>query len=119
MKTEAEGRERREGQEGREGQDRKSPSKKWLPAIATAACVLATLTVAAQAPRTVVLRAARMLDPVAGRIVANPIVVIVGDRIESLGGPVPANATTIDLGDYLAQGPPGCGELCLAAGRIA
>ena len=24
-----------------------------------------------------------------------------------------------DLRDYLAQGPPGCGELCLAAGRIA
>jgi len=27
--------------------------------------------------------------------------------------------TTIDLGDHLAQGPPGCGELGLASGRIA
>jgi imidazolonepropionase-like amidohydrolase len=40
-----------------------------------------------------------MLDPVAGRIVANPVVVISGDRVESLGGAAPPNATTIDLGD--------------------
>jgi imidazolonepropionase-like amidohydrolase len=58
----------------------------------------ATLTIA-QAPRTIVVRAARMLDPVAGRIVANPVVVVSGDRIQSLGGAPPAGSTTIDLGD--------------------
>ena len=58
MKTEAEGREGREGQERRDRKSLSKKSKKWFPAITTAACVLATLTVAAQAPRTVVLRAA-------------------------------------------------------------
>jgi imidazolonepropionase-like amidohydrolase len=58
----------------------------------------ATLTVA-QAPRPIVIRAARMLDPVAGRMVANPVVVVAGDRIQSLGGAAPADSTTIDLGD--------------------
>jgi len=68
-----------------------------LVVLAGAAAI--SITVAAQPARTVVVRAARMLDPVAGRIVANPVVVISGDRIESVGGPVPPNATTIDLGD--------------------
>jgi imidazolonepropionase-like amidohydrolase len=63
------------------------------------ALLAATLTGGAQTPKTVVLRAARMLDPIAGRIVANPTVVIVGDRIQSLGGSAPAGAATIDLGD--------------------
>jgi len=62
--------------------------------------VLALLTTAsAQAPRTVVVRAARMVDPVAGRVVSNPVVVVSGDRIQSVGGAVQAGATTIDLGD--------------------
>jgi imidazolonepropionase-like amidohydrolase len=64
--------------------------------VALAGC--GTLVVA-QAPRTVVVRAARMLDPVAGRIVTNPVVVVSGDRIQSLGGAPPAGSTTIDLGD--------------------
>ena len=66
---------------------------------AVVASLAATLTIAAQTPRTVVIRAARMLDPIAGRIVTNPTVVIVGDRIQSLGGSAPAGATTIDVGD--------------------
>jgi imidazolonepropionase-like amidohydrolase len=64
--------------------------------VALAGC--GTLAVA-QAPRTVVVRAARMLDPVAGRIVANPVVVVSGDRIQALGTTPPAGSTTIDLGD--------------------
>lgn len=64
------------------------------------AIVLAAGVVAgAQAPRITVIRAARMLDPVAGRIVPNALVVVVGDRIQSIGGVAPAGATTIDLGD--------------------
>src|SRR5262249_430931 len=96
----------RERQEGRDGQERRALIARVVAMVATAAA-LATLTLSAQAPRTFVLRAARMLDPVAGRIIANPTVVISGDRIREAGpstsstssGAVPAGATTIDLGD--------------------
>jgi imidazolonepropionase-like amidohydrolase len=64
--------------------------------VALAVC---SAGITAQTPRIVVVRAARLLDPVAGRIVANPVVVVSGDRIQSIGGPLPAGATTIDLGD--------------------
>src|SRR5499433_3778431 len=47
----------------------------------------------------VVVRAARMLDVRAGAYVANPVVVVKGDRVESVGGAPPAGAKTIDLGD--------------------
>jgi len=67
-------------------------------AILTSAVCFNLLT-AAQTPHTVVVRAARMLDPVAGRIVPNAVVVVSGDRIQSVGGSVPSGATTIDLGD--------------------
>jgi len=67
--------------------------------IALTAVLASLTTLAAQTPRTVVVRAARMLDPVTGRIVANPVVIIAGDRIQALGGASPAGATTIDLGD--------------------
>jgi len=70
--------------------------KKLLIAVAVVAGGV-TLTIA-QAPRSIVIRAARLLDPVAGRMVANPVVVVSGDRIQSLGAP-PAGSTTIDLGD--------------------
>src|SRR2546426_12407329 len=63
------------------------------------AVLLSLTTAVAQAPRTVVVRAARMLDPVAGRIVPNPVVVVSGDRIQSVGGNPPAGAAHIDLGD--------------------
>jgi imidazolonepropionase-like amidohydrolase len=64
--------------------------------------IVASLTAftAAQAPRTIVVRAARMLDPVSGLIVANPTVIVTGDRIRSVGSPpVPPGADVIDLGD--------------------
>lgn len=63
------------------------------------AVVAAGVVAGAQAPRTTVVRATRMLDPVAGRIVPNASVVVVGDRIQSIGGAAPAGATVIDLGD--------------------
>ena len=40
-----------------------------------------------------------MLDVTRGVIVSNPVVIIQGDRIQSVGGPVPAGARVIDLGD--------------------
>jgi imidazolonepropionase-like amidohydrolase len=62
------------------------------------ACTLLLLPVAANAQPTA-LRAARMLDVTSGRVVANATVVVDGDRIVSVGGPIPAGATVVDLGD--------------------
>jgi imidazolonepropionase-like amidohydrolase len=47
----------------------------------------------------VAIRAARLLDVKAGRYVAKPVVLVRGDRIESVGAEVPAGAVVIDLGD--------------------
>ncbi len=46
-----------------------------------------------------VIRAARMLDVVSGKLVTPAVVVVEGDRIKALGGDVPAGARVIDLGD--------------------
>jgi imidazolonepropionase-like amidohydrolase len=46
-----------------------------------------------------VVKAARLLDVKTGAYVANPVVVVKGDRVESVGGAPPAGAKVIDLGD--------------------
>src|SRR5262245_2437152 len=52
------------------------------------------------APQRTVVRAMRMLDVKTGTILQNPVIVIAGDRIESLNpAEIPPNATTIDLKD--------------------
>jgi imidazolonepropionase-like amidohydrolase len=53
------------------------------------------------APPTTVIRAARMIDPKAGTTVQNPVVVVRGSRIVSVGAnaPIPAGAKVIDLGN--------------------
>jgi imidazolonepropionase-like amidohydrolase len=51
------------------------------------------------AKHVVVLRAARMLDVAAGRVVSPGLVVVEGNRISSVGGTLPASAEIIDLGD--------------------
>ena len=66
--------------------------------LATCAFLCATVAIWAQAPKTVVIRAAKMVDVVAGRTVPNAVVVISGDTIQSVGGNVSAGAETIDLG---------------------
>ncbi len=54
----------------------------------------------AQSSPATVVRAARMFDPVAGRIVANPVIVIEGDQIAAVNpSSLPSGARTIDLGD--------------------
>lgn len=54
----------------------------------------------AQAQETVVLRAARLLDVAAGRIVTNAVIVIEDERIVAVNpASVPEDAETIDLGD--------------------
>ena len=72
-----------------------------------AMCVLAMAAVpvfaqrqAAQTPaKTVVLKAARMLDVRAGKVVEPGLVVVMGDRIAAVGGAAPEGAEVIDLGD--------------------
>jgi len=51
-----------------------------------------------QEPAALAVRAARLLDPRSGRYVQAPVVVVRGDRIESVGTSVPSGARVIDLG---------------------
>jgi imidazolonepropionase-like amidohydrolase len=55
----------------------------------------------AQAPTRLVVRAARMLDARAGRIVNDAVVVVEGERVAAVGSgaAIPAGAQVIDLGD--------------------
>src|SRR5690242_17454301 len=46
-----------------------------------------------------VLKAARLFDGRGDRLVQPGLIVVVGNRIEAIGGTAPANATVIDLGD--------------------
>ena len=50
-------------------------------------------------PQVVAIRAARLIDGRGGVVVAPAVVVVRGNKIESIGGAVPAGAQTIDLGD--------------------
>ncbi|MBS0389090.1 MAG: amidohydrolase family protein [Proteobacteria bacterium] len=56
---------------------------------------------AADAPHAVVIKAARLFDAVSGKLREPGAIVVVGDKIQSVGGdvPVPAGAEVIDLGD--------------------
>ena len=68
------------------------------PLLAVIALVSAIQPVAL-AQDTMVVRAARMLDVAAGRLVRPATVVIAGDRIVRVGGPAPSAARVVDLGD--------------------
>lgn len=59
--------------------------------------ILAASLVIAQ--ELTVLRASRMLDVKKGKMVRNAVVVVEGERIKSIGGEVPEEATVINLGD--------------------
>lgn len=50
-------------------------------------------------PGVIVVRAARMVDVVGGRVLPNAMVVIDGEHIVSVGGRPPADAEVLDLGD--------------------
>jgi imidazolonepropionase-like amidohydrolase len=66
----------------------------WLPLV-----LLFVPALASAQERPVVLRAARMLDVEAGRIVNNATIVVHNGRITAVNGAVPPGAETIDLGD--------------------
>jgi imidazolonepropionase-like amidohydrolase len=65
--------------------------------IAVLSCLLFSSTVYGQ--NTYVLRAARLFDGRSDRVVQPGIVVVSGNRIQSVGGQASAGATVIDLGD--------------------
>jgi imidazolonepropionase-like amidohydrolase len=50
-------------------------------------------------PKVVALRAARLIDGRGGNVVSPAVIVVRGNKIESIGGSVPADAQVIDLGD--------------------
>jgi imidazolonepropionase-like amidohydrolase len=55
---------------------------------------------AADAPQPLVaIRAARLIDGRGGKVVSPAVIVVRGNKIESIGGAVPAGAQVIDLGD--------------------
>src|SRR5881227_2839287 len=67
---------------------------------AAVALLFATSLFAADASQPVtVIRAARLIDGRGGSVIAPAVVVVRGNKIESVGGAVPAGAQVIDLGD--------------------
>jgi len=65
-----------------------------------ASLILCLSVSAAAADELVVLRAARMFDVSSGRVTANAVVVVEGDRIRAVQPTeIPAGAHTLDLGD--------------------
>ena len=71
------------------------------PVILLFVCLGLPALLHAQAPRAIVLHAARMLDVAAGRVVSPAEILVQGDRISAAGAsvPHPAGAQMIDLGD--------------------
>lgn len=65
-------------------------------AIIFAAALAVSLTASAE---VVALRARRMLDVERGAVVADPVIVIDGATIRSVGSAAPADARVVDLGD--------------------
>jgi imidazolonepropionase-like amidohydrolase len=55
--------------------------------------------IASAEAEVVVIRAARLLDVRTGRMVERPVLIVRGDKIDRLGGDVPAGARVIELGD--------------------
>ncbi|MEK6373417.1 MAG: amidohydrolase family protein [Acidobacteriota bacterium] len=54
---------------------------------------------AVEPPQVTAISAARLIDGRGGNLVAPAVVIVRGNRIESVGGAVPAGAQVIDLGD--------------------
>jgi imidazolonepropionase-like amidohydrolase len=82
------------------GRERRS-SVRYAPYVMRLACVcflLAVCSLYAQT-NTYVLKAARLFDGTGGRLIEPGVVVVSGNKIQTVGGAAPANVTVIDLGD--------------------
>jgi imidazolonepropionase-like amidohydrolase len=75
-------------------------ARRLAVAVLLFALPLVSQTTNAAQGHLVVLRAAKMLDVKAGKIVANPVVIVEGERIQKVGTglAIPAGAKVIDLG---------------------
>ena len=62
-------------------------------------CLLSSLAALSGQDRVYAIKAARLFDGVNDRLMEPGLVVVSKGKIESVGGAVPAGATTIDLGD--------------------
>ena len=71
--------------------------RSWLLTGSLVAALFPSASRGADAP-PIAIRAAKLLDVRRGVFVANPVVVVKGDRIQSVGKDVPPGAETIDLG---------------------
>ena len=71
-----------------------------LASIALAATAAAQSTPSLASPTLIAVKAAHLIDPVAGRRIDDAVVLIEGDRVTQVGTklPIPAGATVIDLG---------------------
>src|SRR5438067_10502178 len=74
------------------------PFLKRIAALALSLLALAAFAADAP-PKVVALRAARMIDGRGGAVVSPAVIVVRGNKIESIGGTVPSGAQVIDLGD--------------------
>jgi imidazolonepropionase-like amidohydrolase len=81
------------------GLSRRSKPRAWV--LGALLSVAAPLSAQQPPPstETYVIKAARFFDATTGTIKSNVSVVIQGDRIQSVGGGSPSNATLIDLGN--------------------
>src|SRR5437016_3555942 len=68
----------------------------WIAVVALSAV---SLFGAETPPPVTVIRAARLIDGRGGNVIAPAIIVVRGNKIESVGGSAPAGAEVIDLGD--------------------
>ncbi|HEV7607218.1 MAG TPA: amidohydrolase family protein, partial [Steroidobacteraceae bacterium] len=72
-----------------------------LIGLSLAVTARAQVTDKGELPQQIAVRAARLIDVRAGKVVDDAVVLLEGDRIKSVGAnlTVPSNARTIDLGD--------------------
>ena len=63
------------------------------------ACLAVLLAPLLSAQSIYVLKAARLFDGKSDSVVQPGVIIVAGNKIQSLGGPAPAGATVIDLGD--------------------
>src|SRR5215471_13897344 len=61
--------------------------------------VVALTPLLAQQQKTYAVKAARLFDSTAGRMIEPGVVIVTGGKVQSIGGTVPNGATVIDLGD--------------------
>src|SRR5688500_7511956 len=69
--------------------------------VLTVVILSQSLLSAAQAPKRIAIRAARLLDVKSGIIVNNPVILIEGERIAEVGPnlPIPKDSEVLNLGN--------------------